>query len=207
MGSKGGAAGGAMITVVSGSPRCGSSLMMAMLQAGGLPLYYDKGKETSWETDKQSLLPEHCAWLSECEGKAVKILEPCYSEIPSSSGLEYRSILMFRNPIEQAKSQLKFLRAVGGFRVDTSNRMVKRLAHSIAADGQPMMESLERLGPVFPVVFEILLTKPVIVARQVEEFLGICLDLDAMVAQVRKRPTGCLPGLLELDLIQTEVLP
>ncbi len=70
-----------MITIVSGLPRSGTSLMMQMLGAGGMTLLTDferKADEDNprgyceWEPAK--LLPKQPGRIDEAEGKAVKVI-------------------------------------------------------------------------------------------------------------------------------------
>ena len=69
-----------MITIVSGLPRSGTSLMMQMLHAGGLPVLSDSVRKPNldnprgyleWERVKQ--LKKDPSLIAEAEGKVVKI--------------------------------------------------------------------------------------------------------------------------------------
>ena len=183
------------ITVVTGSSRCGTSLMMRMLHAGGVPVYCEPGNVgISFETNQAVRLPAAHAWLNECEGKAVKILEPTTFRPPS--GPTYRFILMQRDVWEQAKSQVKFLRVVGGIRA-VRMEDVPRLARGLVQDYPKMLEFLQGLGLVLPLRFEEVLAEPGLMARTVQAFLGRPLDTDKMAAQVFPRDPRCLKGLLE----------
>jgi hypothetical protein len=70
-----------MITIVSGLPRSGTSLMMQMLDAGGLPVLSDGERQPDtdnpkgyleWERIKQ--LPKDPSLIAEAEGKVVKVI-------------------------------------------------------------------------------------------------------------------------------------
>ena len=70
-----------MITIVSGLPRSGTSLMMQMLEAGGLPVLSDGERKADtdnpkgyleWERIKQ--LPKEPGLIVEAEGKVVKVI-------------------------------------------------------------------------------------------------------------------------------------
>lgn len=178
-----------MITVVAGMPRSGTSLMMAMLRAGGMPLYYDH--EGSWETEKIMLLPHTHAWLAECDGKAVKMLDPHHATPPKD--LAYRFIWMDRNDVEQAKSTVKFMRAMG---VPIDRRGAPRIAESIRHDRHTCLHVLRERGPMARVQFERLLRDPRREAERISAFCG-GLDVDAMCSVVIDRPPTCLPYLLE----------
>jgi len=71
-----------LITIVSGLPRSGTSLMMQMLAAGGLPSLTDGDRKPDidnprgyceWEPIKQ--LPKDPMLIDQSEGKAVKIID------------------------------------------------------------------------------------------------------------------------------------
>lgn len=179
-----------MITAVTGSTRCGTSLVMGMLHAGGVPAYADNF--VSYETSKVLGLPRHAEWLVLCEGKAVKLVEPLYlMPLPRRS---WRFILMRRDPMEQAKSQIKFIRMLGTPIADDAPTLGV-LAASLKADLPKMRRQLGKLGPMIEVAFEDVLADPLGSARRIEAFLGVPLDTDAMAARVIPRSPACAPGL------------
>ncbi len=70
-----------MITIVSGLPRSGTSLMMQMLQAGGLPALVDGDRQADadnprgyFEFAPAKRLRHDASWIPEAKGKAVKIV-------------------------------------------------------------------------------------------------------------------------------------
>ena len=78
-----------MITIVSGLPRSGTSLMMQMLAAGGLPVLADGERKADvdnpkgyleWERIKQ--LPKDPASIAEGEGKVVKVISQLLLSLP-----------------------------------------------------------------------------------------------------------------------------
>src|ERR1035438_7830191 len=107
-----------MITIVSGLPRSGTSLMMQMLEAGGLPVLSD-GERTAdtdnpkgyleWERIKQ--LPKDPSLIAEVEGKVVKVISQLILSLPSDH--EYRIVFMQRPLPEVLKSQDEMLRRRG----------------------------------------------------------------------------------------------
>ncbi len=99
-----------MITVVSGLPRSGTSLMMQMLAAGGMPLLTDWERKPDadnprgyceWEPVK--LLPKQPERIDEAEGKAVKVITQLLMSLPE--GRDYRVIFMERPLPEVLASQ------------------------------------------------------------------------------------------------------
>jgi hypothetical protein len=107
---------GEPLIVVSGLPRSGTSMMMKMLEAGGVPIWSDqergadidnpKGyfeleriKDLEKETDK--------SYLREGRGKAVKAISFLIKELPDDN--DYRVIFMRRDLDEVIASQEKMI--------------------------------------------------------------------------------------------------
>lgn len=99
-----------MITIVSGLPRSGTSLMMQMLVAGGMTPLSD-GERTAdadnprghleWERIKT--LPNDPTCIAEAEGKVVKVISRLLLSLPA--GHDYRVIFMQRPLPEVLASQ------------------------------------------------------------------------------------------------------
>jgi len=120
-----------MITIVSGLPRSGTSLMMQMLAAGGVPTLSDGERRADvdnprgyleWERIKQ--LPKDPSCIAEAEGKAVKVISKLLLSLPA--GHEYRVIFMQRPLPEVMASQDEMLRRRGNFDPDEDNSVVAR---------------------------------------------------------------------------------
>src|SRR3981081_1535412 len=107
-----------MITIVSGLPRSGTSLMMQMIAAGGLPVLCDGERKADTDNPKGYLewgrikqLPKDPGLIAEAEGKVVKVISQLILSLPS--GHEYRVVLMQRPLPEVLKSQDEMLRRRG----------------------------------------------------------------------------------------------
>jgi hypothetical protein len=81
-----------MITVVSGLPRSGTSLMMLRFVAGGMPTLSDGERQADtdnprgyleWERIKQ--LPNDPGCIAEAEGKVVKVIASQDQMLPGST--------------------------------------------------------------------------------------------------------------------------
>lgn len=106
----------AAIVVVSGLPRSGTSLLMQVLQALGVPLLCDglRQADTSnprgyFEYEPVKHLRRDTSWLPLAAGKAVKIVSPLLPFLPRD--LSYRVIFMHRPLAEIVASQMSMLRA------------------------------------------------------------------------------------------------
>ncbi|MCX7422363.1 MAG: sulfotransferase domain-containing protein [Planctomycetia bacterium] len=99
-----------MITVVSGLPRSGTSLVMQMLQAGGHPILCDECRPADpdnpcgyLEYAKVRTLERDATWLAEADGRAVKVVSPLLPSLPT--GFDYRVIFVRRDLSEIIRSQ------------------------------------------------------------------------------------------------------
>jgi len=106
------------VVVVSGLPRSGTSLMMQMLQAGGLQLLCDGQRASDednpqgyFEFEKVKTLKSDSSWMAEAAGHAVKIVTTHLYDLPA--GYDYKIIFMERDLREILLSQKKMLRRRG----------------------------------------------------------------------------------------------
>lgn len=103
------------IVVVSGLPRSGTSMMMRMLEAGGLPVFTDKIRESDVDNPEgyyelevvKQLTKGNIGWLEEAERKAVKVISALLSYLPEH--YNYRVLFMSRKMEEVLASQQKML--------------------------------------------------------------------------------------------------
>ena len=103
------------IIVVSGLPRSGTSLMMKMLEAGGLPVLTDHLRKPDDNNPKgyyefervKKLKDGDHDWLKESTGKAVKVISALLEHLPPQ--YTYNVIFMRRNMGEILASQKQML--------------------------------------------------------------------------------------------------
>jgi Sulfotransferase domain len=102
------------IIIVSGLPRCGTSLMMQMLDDGGVPVVTDHIRTADtdnprgyYEYEQVKKIKEDVSWLPEARGKAFKMVSQLLYELPASE--RYRIIFMERDLDEMLFSQEKML--------------------------------------------------------------------------------------------------
>jgi hypothetical protein len=106
------------IYIVSGLPRSGTSMMMRVLQAGGLPVRMDNLRAADednphgyFELQRVKGLSRDRDWLGEMKGMAIKVVAPLLSALPV--GPRYRVIFMRRSLDEVLASQQKMLERRG----------------------------------------------------------------------------------------------
>ena len=113
-----------LITVVSGLPRTGTSMMMQMLAAGGCKILADTLRPPDasnphgyFEFEPVKRLPLDSSWLPQARGQAVKVVAPLLRYLPLAAGdgspLEYRVVFMRREWDEVAASQSRMLENLG----------------------------------------------------------------------------------------------
>jgi predicted AlkP superfamily phosphohydrolase/phosphomutase/tetratricopeptide (TPR) repeat protein len=108
------------VVIVSGLPRSGTSMMMQMLAAGGIPPLTDGSRQADesnpkgyFEYEKTKQLSQNASWLHEARGKSVKVVAQLLSSLPPMKELDYLIIFMER-PLEQVvSSQREMLRRKG----------------------------------------------------------------------------------------------
>ena len=106
------------VTVVSGLPRSGTSMMMRMLESGGLPALTDSLRVADddnpngyYEFEDVKSIAQDRTWLQGARGKAVKMVYSLLRHLPAE--LEYRVIFMRRHVDEILQSQKKMLERQG----------------------------------------------------------------------------------------------
>lgn len=111
-----------VITVVSGLPRSGTSMLMSMLDAGGIPPLTD-GIRTAdednpkgyYEFERVKKIKEDKAWLPDARGKVVKMISQLLLDLPTE-GYTYKILFMRRNIDEVLASQKQMLIRRGTFK-------------------------------------------------------------------------------------------
>jgi len=109
---------GSAIVVVSGLPRSGTSMMMRMLEAGGVELLTDAVRLPDddnplgyFEFERVKNLPADTGWLEQAEGKAVKVVSALLEQLPCHR--RYKVIFIERDLAEVLASQRRMLRRRG----------------------------------------------------------------------------------------------
>lgn len=102
------------ITIVSGLPRSGTSMMMKMLEAGGLEPLTDNIRVADednprgyFEFERVKQIEQDKDWLDDARGRAVKLISALLKHLPGS--YDYRVIFMRRNMQEILNSQRQMM--------------------------------------------------------------------------------------------------
>lgn len=98
------------ITIVSGLPRSGTSMMMQMLEAGGIPALKDDIREADtdnprgyYEFERVKQVAHDQAWLPQARGKVVKMVSALLMQLPNT--FQYKIVFMQRHMDEILASQ------------------------------------------------------------------------------------------------------
>jgi len=179
----------AVVTVVSGLPRSGTSLAMQMLRAGGVPLLTDAMRPP--DADNPSGYLEYApvlrtatdaSWVAQAPGKAVKVIYALLRQLPA--GFEYRVLWMRRRLGDVIASQERML-VRRGAPVDAALSR-ERLAAVFAAQ-LAETEAWLAQQPSFRVLAldnTHNVADPHRAARAIDAFLGGGLDREGMAAAV-----------------------
>lgn len=175
------------VVVVSGLPRSGTSMMMRMLDAGGLEVVTDQIRRADednpkgyYEFERVKKITEDQAWLPDARGKVVKIISFLLLKAPA--GFSYKVVFMCRALPEVLKSQQQMLIRRGDLTPQDDARMAqlyeKHLVQARAwLDGQANVD-------VLYIDHASVVGDPADAARRVNAFLNHTLDESAMADAV-----------------------
>ncbi len=176
------------VVVVSGLPRSGTSMMMKMLEAGGMALIIDGIRTADEDNPKgyyefervKQLDKGDVAWVAEAQGKAVKVISALLEYLPPD--YEYKVLFMNRKMPEVLASQRKMLARRG----EKSEISDEKLAQLLRKHVQQVKRWLTQ-QPNFEMLdldYNAMLLDPEPWAEKVNAFLGGGLDVQAMVEVV-----------------------
>ena len=177
-----------MITVVSGLPRSGTSLMMQMLAAGGMSVVTDGERQADsdnprgyFEWERIKLLPKQPDCIAEAEGKVVKVISQLLFALPA--GREYRVIFMQRPLPEVVASQAEMIRRRGttGAPLPPAALIAGLGAHLNQVNA--WLKDKSNIS-VHRVEHGEVLREPLRVSESIQHFLGCSLDVVAMSQQI-----------------------
>ena len=177
------------ITIVSGLPRSGTSMMMKMLEAGGMPSYTDNIRTPDddnpkgyYEFERVKKLPDgDTAWLADAEGKAVKVISALLEHLPTD--YTYRVLFMQRKMEEILASQKQMLIRSGRPTDKVGDEKLAEMYGKHLAKVKAWLDGQTNFSIVY-LDYNQLLIDPQKYAGQVNEFLGNALDPQAMASVV-----------------------
>jgi len=179
-----------LVTVVSGLPRSGTSLMMQALEAGGIPVLTDNIRKSDEDNPKGYYEFEPVkgtktdpSWVAEAVGKAVKMVYRLLYDLPKD--YEYRVIFMRRNMNEVLASQRKMLERAGQKGANTTDEKLADLFNRDLEKVCRWVEDQDNFSMV-SINYNEMIKSPLLECRRVNEFLRAGLDVDKMASVVNR---------------------
>jgi hypothetical protein len=176
------------ITVVSGLPRSGTSMMMRMLDAGGMPICTDNIRQANednpngyFELEKIKQLEADATWLKQERGRAVKAISALLPLLPADNF--YDVIFMRRDMAEILASQKKMLQRRGVTQDDIPDAVMAAKYETYLAATFRWIEKQTHLKALYVHYHEVV-QDPWGQAQRVNAFLRNRLDVARMVAAV-----------------------
>ena len=178
-----------VVTIVSGLPRSGTSMMMKMLEAGGIPPMIDEIREADRDNPKgyyefervKQLDKGDTSWVADGVGKVVKVISALLKYLPSE--YEYKVVFVRRNMDEILASQRKMLvnRGEDSDKMDDVQMAALFEKHLAATENWLQVQNNFQ---VLYVHYSDILAEPLTEAQKINAFLGGQLDVMAMAGQV-----------------------
>ena len=181
---------GEPIIIVSGLPRSGTSMLMRMLEAGGLSIMtdelreadvdnpkgyfeYERVKDLEKETDK--------SYLRQGRGKVLKVISFLIKELPDNN--DYRVIFMRRDLTEVLASQNKMIDRLGTEDTTAEDEAMKEAYRNDIVRTRLMCKKRANFE-LIEIHYRATVEDPVGTARKLNEFLEGRLDETAMLDAV-----------------------
>ncbi len=178
------------IIIVSGLPRSGTSMLLRMLDYGGVPVVADNIRNADqdnplgyYEDERVKNLRKDNKWINKIHGKAVKIISLMIYEIPPLN--HYRVIFMHRKMEEILLSQKKMLFRKGQNKDEIDDIAMARKFYEHLQKVQDWLKSQKNIVCLY-LNYQEVVADPVAHARKIAQFLEMELDTEAMAQAVDK---------------------
>ena len=177
------------IVIVSGLPRSGTSMMMKMLEVGGIPMLTDHQRVADednpkgyYEFERAKKLKEgDTSWLPDAQGKVVKVISALLEYLPGE--YRYQVIFMRRAVPEILASQRKMLVHRGEDPEKVSDAELGTLFEGHLQKVETWLEAQSNFDVKY-VNYNQLLKNTAPGVREVNAFLGGNLDVEAMISVI-----------------------
>ena len=164
---------GVSLVVVTGLPRSGTSMVMQMLAAAGVPPYTDGAREADasnpegyLEAERVTRLAYESGWLPEADGHALKVVAPLLPHLPP--GPTYRAVLIERDLREVLRSQEAMLERNGAMAASGASLRTAYARYLDAARGW-----LDRHASTLVLQHRDVIAAPLRAADQLHAHLGL----------------------------------
>ena len=175
------------LIIVTGLPRTGTSMMMKMLEAGGIAVITDKQRQAYednpngyFELEQVKEIKRDRSWLDASAGEAVKMVSMLLYDLPQDR--DYILIFMKRNLDEVIVSQ-KVMLARKGERPSAEDEEMKRLFSKHLSEIEAWLSERKNFR-TFYINYDEVLKQPKETAENIQKFLGRGLNIDNMIKSV-----------------------
>ena len=174
------------MTIVTGVPRSGTSMMMRMLDSGGIRAFADGSRLPDvhnpggyFEYGPVKRLAKDSSWLDVARGRSLKVIYRLVRHLPDR--LSYRVIFMERDLGEVLESQEKMLR-----RLDRTPAPSDQMRRSFTIHLQKLFQWLPQQFSmqVLKISYNLLLENPQSEIAKVTRFLDDTTDSAQMLAAI-----------------------
>jgi hypothetical protein len=175
------------IIIVSGLPRSGTSMMMKMLEAGGISPMTDQIRTPDednpkgyYEFERVKKMPEgDKAWVAEANGKAVKVISALLEHLPGDQN--YRVIFMRRQMDEVLASQKQMLIRSDKPTDKVSDEVLAGMYRKHLATVDAWLRAQPNISVLY-LDYNAVLADPRQYIAEINRFLGDNLDIEKMAA-------------------------
>jgi len=179
-----------VITIVSGLPRSGTSMMMQILESGGMKIVTDNIREADednphgyYEYEKVKEIKKNIGWLNDTRGKAFKMVSQLLYDLPSDRN--YKVIFMKRKMNEILASQSKMLERMGNNKDGTSDTKMAEFFNKHLSKIIDWIEGKEYIDVLY-IDYSNLLTNPDEHIKTLNRFLDYKLNEEKAVKVIDK---------------------
>ena len=176
------------ITVVSGLPRSGTSLLMQMLQAGGMDIYTDNRRKADesnprgyFEHEAVKGLMRDASFLTAARGRAVKVISYLLRYLPDD--FQYDILFMRRNLDEIILSQNRMLSKLNEETDDIHSQETKSVFLNHLHEVHKWLHSQKNIRFIY-IDHRAVLSEPYKTAERIAGFLEKGLDSVKMASVV-----------------------
>lgn len=173
------------LTIVSGLPRSGTSMMMQMIDKGGIPALIDHIREADednpkgyYEFEPVKRTKKDPSWLEQAPGKVVKMVHLLLLDMPTDR--KYRVVFMKRNIKEVVASQNIMLERQGKSTGDLSETKIIEMFETQMAKVNAYLQQQPNYETLY-VTYNDVLQDPGPSVQAINDFLGGDLDTEAMM--------------------------
>lgn len=174
------------IIVVTGLPRSGTSMLMNILEKGGVEVYYDEKRESDihnpkgyFELEEVKTLGVDSSWIPKAREKAIKVVSPLLRYLPSD---EKYKVLWIKRPLTEVIVSQEIMK--GRKREEVMQSFPFQMALDMEAEEarikrwisqQANMQSIE-------IQYYDCLNSPTKIEAKLSEFLGVNLKNEGIIA-------------------------